>query len=125
MADTNMRILVVDDMPNMRKTIRNTLKHYKFVNVVGAEDGTMALKKLEKEDFDFVILDWNMPGMNGCEVLKALRGDEKTKNIPVLMITGEADKETIVQAIQGGVNDYLLKPFTAKTLETKIDKIFG
>ena len=125
MAETNMRILVVDDFATMRKIVRNLLKQLEYTNVEEADDGSTALEKLKADSFEFVITDWNMPQVNGLELLKAIRADEKTKGLPVLMVTAEADKENIIQAAQAGVSDYVVKPFTADVLKGKIDKIFG
>ncbi len=125
MADTNMRVLIVDDFSTMRKIVRNLLKQLNFEKVEEADDGSSALAKLKAERFDFVITDWNMPQMTGLDLLKAIRADEKLKKIPVLMVTDEAEKENVIQAAQAGVNDYVVKPFTAEILKAKIDKIFG
>jgi two-component system chemotaxis response regulator CheY len=124
MADTKMRILIVDDHATMRKIVKNLLKQINFTNAEEADDGTTALEKLKKEDFDFVITDYNMPQMNGMALLKAIREDEKLKKLPVLMITAEASKENILHAAHLGVNDYVVKPFNAEILKSKIDKIF-
>lgn len=124
MADTKMRILIVDDHATMRKIVKNLLKQINFTKVEEADDGTTALEKLKKEDFDFVITDYNMPQMNGMALLKAIREDEKLKKLPVLMITAEASKENILHAAHLGVNDYVVKPFNAEILQAKIDKIF-
>lgn len=124
MADTKMRILIVDDHATMRKIVKNLLKQINFTNAEEADDGTTALEKLKKEDFDFVITDYNMPQMNGMALLKAIREDEKLKKLPVLMITAEASKENILHAAHLGVNDYVVKPFNAEILQAKIDKIF-
>lgn len=124
MADTKMRILIVDDHATMRKIVKNLLKQINFTNAEEADDGTTALEKLKKEDFDFVITDYNMPQMDGMALLKAIREDEKLKKLPVLMITAEASKENILHAAHLGVNDYVVKPFNAEILQAKIDKIF-
>lgn len=124
MADTKMRILIVDDHATMRKIVKNLLKQINFTNAEEADDGTTALEKLKKEDFDFVITDYNMPQMDGMALLKAIREDEKLKKLPVLMITAEASKENILHAAHLGVNDYVVKPFNAEILKSKIDKIF-
>jgi two-component system chemotaxis response regulator CheY len=125
MADENMKILVADDFSTMRRIIRNILKQLGFKNVEEVEDGAVALERLLQEDFDFVITDWNMPKMTGLDLLKAIRANEKLKDIKVLLVTAESDKENIIQAAQAGVNDYVVKPFTADVLQTKIDNIFG
>lgn len=125
MADPNMKILIVDDFSTMRRIVRNILKQLSFNNVDEAEDGDIALEKLKSGSFDFVITDWNMPNMTGLELLKTIRSDEMLKNMPVLLITAEAEKENVVLAAQAGVNDYIVKPFTGDVLQQKINKIFG
>lgn len=122
--DKNIRILVVDDFSTMRRIIKNLLKDLGFTNIQEADDGNTALPMLVKGDFDFVVTDWNMPGMQGIDLLRAIRADEKLKHLPVLMVTAEAKKEQIVAAAQAGVNGYVVKPFTAGTLKMKLDKIF-
>jgi len=123
-ANANMKILVVDDFQTMRRIIRNYLRQLGFNNVEEAEDGDVALEKLKETAFDFVITDWNMPKMTGIDLLKKIRAADNFKNIPVLIITAEAEKENVVQAAQAGVNDYIVKPFTPEVLQTKIEKIF-
>lgn len=122
--DKNMKILVVDDFSTMRRIIKNLLKDLGFTNVQEADDGSTALPMLQQGDFDFVVTDWNMPGMQGIDLLRAIRADDNLKDIPVLMVTAEAKKEQIVAAAQAGVNGYVVKPFTAATLKEKLDKIF-
>jgi two-component system chemotaxis response regulator CheY len=119
-----MKILVVDDFSTMRRIIKNLLKDLGFSNIQEADDGSTALPMLQQGDFDFVVTDWNMPGMQGIDLLRAIRADDKLKHLPVLMVTAEAKKEQIVMAAQAGVNGYIVKPFTAATLKTKLDKIF-
>jgi two-component system chemotaxis response regulator CheY len=121
----NARILIVDDFPTMRKIVRGVLKQIGYSNIEEAEDGVQAYAKLEKEHFDFVVSDWNMPNMTGLELLKAVRANPKTKQIPFLMVTAEADKENIVEAVKSGVSNYVVKPFNAGTLKEKIEKIFA
>ncbi len=123
-ANKNMKILVVDDFQTMRRIIRNYLRQLGFNNVEEAEDGDVALEKLNEGQFDFVITDWNMPKMTGIDLLKKIRAENNFKNIPVLIITAEAEKENVVQAAQAGVNDYIVKPFTPEVLQAKIEKIF-
>ena len=123
-ANANMKILVVDDFQTMRRIIRNYLRQLGFNNVEEAEDGDVALEKLKETSFDFVITDWNMPKITGIDLLKKIRTADNFKNIPVLIITAEAEKENVVQAAQAGVNDYIVKPFTPEVLQTKIEKIF-
>ena len=122
--DKNMKILVVDDFSTMRRIIKNLLKDLGFANIQEADDGSTALPMLQQGDFDFVVTDWNMPGMQGIDLLRAIRADDKLKHLPVLMVTAEAKKEQIVAAAQAGVNGYVVKPFTAATLKEKLDKIF-
>lgn len=122
--DKNMKILVVDDFSTMRRIIKNLLKDLGFSNIQEADDGSTALPMLQQGDFDFVVTDWNMPGMQGIDLLRAIRADVGLKHIPVLMVTAEAKKEQIVAAAQAGVNGYVIKPFTAATLKEKLAKIF-
>ncbi len=119
-----MKILVVDDFSTMRRIIKNLLRDLGFTNTQEADDGLTALPMLQNGNSDFVVTDWNMPGMQGIDLLKAIRADEKLKNIPVLMVTAESKREQIIEAAQAGVNGYVVKPFTAVTLEEKINKIF-
>jgi len=122
--DKNMKVLVVDDFSTMRRIVKNLLRDLGFTNIQEADDGSTALPMLQNGDFDFVVTDWNMPGMQGIDLLKAIRADSSLAHIPVLLITAEAKKEQIVMAAQAGVNGYIVKPFTAGTLKTKLDKIF-
>ena len=124
-ADPKMRILVVDDFATMRRIVKNILKQLGFENIVEADDGKAALRVLESQHIDFIVSDWNMPNMNGLEFLKAVRSNEKFKDIPFLMVTAEALKENIVAAVKAGVSNYIVKPFTAETLKEKIEKIFA
>lgn len=119
-----MKILVVDDFSTMRRIIKNLLKDLGFSNIQEADDGNTALPMLQQGQFDFVVTDWNMPGMQGIDLLRAIRADDSLKHLPVLMVTAEAKKEQIVAAAQAGVNGYVVKPFTAATLKEKLDKIF-
>jgi two-component system, chemotaxis family, chemotaxis protein CheY len=123
-SDPNMKILVVDDFSTMRRIVRNLLKELGFSNVQEAEDGIDALKKLRAESFDFVVSDWNMPNMTGIELLREIRKDPALKHLPVLMVTAEAKKENIIEAAQAGASGYVVKPFTAITLDEKLKKIF-
>lgn len=118
-----MRILVVDDFSTMRRIVKNLLADLGLTNVAEAEDGGVAFTMLKQGGFDFVVTDWNMPGVTGIELLKMIRADEKLKTLPVLMVTAEAKREQIIEAAQAGVNGYIIKPFTAATLKEKIDKI--
>ena len=124
MADKNMSFLVVDDFPTMRRIVRSLLKELGFTNVEEAEDGQDALNKLRAGNFEFVVSDWNMPNLDGLEMLKEIRQDNALKDLPVLMVTAEAKKENIIAAAQAGANGYVVKPFTAATLEEKMNKIF-
>ena len=124
MLDLKMKILVVDDFATMRRIVKNILKQIGFSNIDEAEDGTNALVKLKQDNYDMVVSDWNMPNMTGLELLKAIRADNVINKTPVLMVTAEAKKENVLEAIQSGVNNYIVKPFTADTLKDKIEKIF-
>ena len=122
--DKNMKILIVDDFSTMRRIIKNLLRDLGFNDTTEADDGQTALPMLKTGKFDFLVTDWNMPGMDGLELLKAVRADDNLKDMPVLMVTAEAKREQIVVAAQSGVNGYIVKPFTAITLKEKIEKIF-
>ncbi|MBV8681120.1 MAG: chemotaxis response regulator CheY [Aquitalea sp.] len=124
MPDKNMRFLVVDDFSTMRRIVRNLLKELGFTNVDEAEDGQVALHKLKTQHFDFIVSDWNMPNMTGIELLKAVRADQQIKHLPFMMITAEAKRENIIEAAMAGASGYIVKPFTAATLEEKMNKIF-
>jgi two-component system, chemotaxis family, chemotaxis protein CheY len=124
-ADPNMKFLVVDDFSTMRRIVRNLLKELGFSNVIEAEDGVDALRKLRAESFDFVVSDWNMPNMTGIDLLREIRKDEALKHLPVLMVTAEAKKENIIEAAQAGASGYVVKPFTSVTLDEKLKKIFS
>jgi two-component system, chemotaxis family, chemotaxis protein CheY len=123
-ADPNMKILVVDDMSTMRRIVKNILKQLGFNNLEEAENGQDALAKLHADTYGFVVSDWNMPVMMGIDMLRAIRADEKLKTIPVLMVTAEAQKENLMEAVKAGVSNYVVKPFTAETMQEKINKIF-
>jgi len=124
MVDKNMRFLVVDDFNTMRRIVRNLLKELGFNNVEEAEDGVDALNKLRAGGFAFVVSDWNMPNMDGLQLLQTIRADAALSKLPVLMVTAEAKKENIIAAAQAGASGYVVKPFTAATLEEKLGKIF-
>jgi two-component system chemotaxis response regulator CheY len=124
MAENNMKFLVVDDFSTMRRIVRNLLKEIGYNNADEAEDGVVALSKLRGGHFDFIVSDWNMPNMTGIDLLKAIRADAALKHLPVLMVTAEAKKENIIAAAQAGANGYVVKPFTAATLDEKLNKIF-
>ena len=123
-ADPKMRFLVVDDFSTMRRIVRNLLKELGFTNVDEAEDGAIALQKLQGGGFEFVVTDWNMPNMDGLTLLQAIRATPNLKHLPVLMITAEAKKENIIAAAQSGASGYIVKPFTAGTLSEKLNKIY-
>jgi len=125
MGIENTKFLVVDDFSTMRRIVRNLLKELGFSNVQEAEDGVEALNKLRGDQFDFVVSDWNMPNMTGIELLRAIRADASLKHLPVLMVTAEAKKENIIEAAQAGASGYVVKPFTAATLDEKLKKIFA
>ena len=125
MADrTSLKFLVVDDFSTMRRIVRNLLKELGFTNVEEAEDGAVALARLKQGGVDFVVSDWNMPNMDGLTLLQNVRADPKIKGLPFLMITAEAKKENIIAAAQAGASGYIVKPFTAATLQDKLEKIF-
>ncbi len=120
----DMKILIVDDFSTMRRIIKNLLRDLGFSNTQEADDGVTALPMLKSGNFDFLVTDWNMPGMTGIDLLKAVRADERLASLPVLMVTAEAKRDQIIAAAQAGVNGYVVKPFTAAALKEKIDKIF-
>jgi two-component system chemotaxis response regulator CheY len=119
-----MKILIVDDFSTMRRIIKNLLRDLGFTNTHEADDGSTALPQLQNGNFDFLVTDWNMPGMTGLDLLKAVRANPNLSKLPVLMVTAESKREQIIEAAQAGVNGYVVKPFTAATLEEKINKIF-
>ncbi len=121
----DMKFLVVDDFSTMRRIIKNLLHDLGYPNVSEADDGKTALPMLQAGNFDFLITDWNMPGMPGLDLIKAVRADTKLAKMPVLMLTAEAKREQIIEAAQAGVNGYVIKPFTAETLKEKLDKILS
>lgn len=123
-ADPNMKIMVVDDMSTMRRIVKNVLKQLGFTNIEEAENGKDAFEKIKQGGFAFVVSDWNMPVMTGIELLRAIRADEALKALPVLLVTAEAQKENIIEAVQAGVSNYIVKPFTAEQIQEKINKIF-
>lgn len=121
----DMKILIVDDFSTMRRITKNLLRELGFNNTHEADDGLTALPMLQSGSFDFLITDWNMPGMEGLELLKIVRKDPNLKTTPVLMVTAESKRELIMEAAKSGVNGYIVKPFTAATLQEKIEKIFA
>jgi two-component system chemotaxis response regulator CheY len=125
MLEKSAKVMVVDDFSTMRRIVKNILKQLGYENIEEAEDGAQAFNKLQSGGADFIVTDWNMPNMSGLELLKAVRADGSLKEVPVLMVTAEAEKENIIAAVEAGVSNYIVKPFTAETLKEKIDKIFG
>ena len=123
--DTSMKVLVVDDFATMRRIVKGVLKQLGFSNIVEAEDGTAALDALKKEKVGLIVSDWNMPKMSGLDLLKAVRADEDTARIPFIMVTAEAQQDHIIQAVKARVSQYIVKPFTAETMQEKLDKVFG
>jgi len=123
-VNKDMKILIVDDFSTMRRIIKNLLRDLGFQNTQEADDGQTALPMLQNGSFEFLVTDWNMPGMQGIDLLKAVRADPKLATLPVLMVTAESKREQIIEAAQAGVNGYIVKPFTAQTLQEKINKIF-
>ncbi len=124
MLNPEMDVLVVDDAPTMRRIVRGLLRELGLKNVREAEDGKMALQALKNKKADLIVCDWNMPVMTGIELLREIRDDISLKEIPMLMITAEAKKESIVAAVEAGVNNYIVKPFTAQILNERLNKIF-
>jgi two-component system, chemotaxis family, chemotaxis protein CheY len=124
MPDLNMKILVVDDFASMRSIVKNTLTMLGYKNIDEAQDGTEALAKLKGGSYDFLVTDWNMPSMNGLELIKTIRSTPSLKSLPILMVTTEGEKTKMVPVIQAGVNNYIKKPFTMNDVKTKIDQIF-
>ena len=122
--DFRMRVLVVDDFATMRKIVRNILKQIGFEDITEAEDGNAALRVLKNEKIGLVVTDWNMPNMSGLELLQEIRKNSQTSNLPVLMVTAEGLKENVMEAVKAGVNNYVVKPFTAEVLQEKIETIF-
>jgi two-component system chemotaxis response regulator CheY len=123
--DFKANILIVDDFPTMRKIVKSVLKQLGYHNIIEAEDGEKALETLRSNPVDFIVSDWNMPNMTGLEFLKEVRADPKFKHLPFLMVTAEADKENIVEAVRSGVSNYIVKPFNAGTMKEKMEKIFA
>ena len=121
--DTSIKILIVDDFATMRRILKNILKQLDFKNLVEADDGTSAWDVLESQTIDLVISDWNMPKMTGLELLKKVRASAKYKTVPFLMVTAEAQKQNVIEAVQAGVSNYVVKPFTAEAISDKLSKI--
>ena len=125
MIDTGIKVLVVDDMSTMRRILKNVLRQIGFSDIIEAENGQDALTKLKAGGFGLVVSDWNMPVMQGIELLRAVRADAELKTLPFLMVTAEAQKENLIEAVQAGVSNYVVKPFTAEVLQGKLEKIFA
>lgn len=123
MFDFKIKVLVVDDFPTMRRIVKNLLKQLGFENIDEADDGVNALAKLKNGGFGLVVSDWNMPNMEGIDLLRAVRQEPAVKDIPFLMVTAEAEKEKVIEAIKAGVDNYIVKPFTAEVLKEKLEKI--
>lgn len=123
MAYKDMKVLVVDDFATMRRILKNILRELDFKDIVEAENGVAAVKILESQDIDLILCDWNMPKMTGLELLKWVRANEKTKDLPFLMVTAEAQKEHVVEAVKAKVSNYIVKPFTTAVLAEKLEKI--
>ena len=118
-----IKVMVVDDFATMRHIVKGALKQLGFKNIIEAEDGATALEELKKEKVGLILCDWNMPKMNGLDLLKSIRKDDNLKEIPFIMVTAEGQKNNVVQAVQAGVNNYMIKPFTPDTLKEKIRKV--
>ena len=125
MLESSAKILVVDDFSTMRRIVKNILKQLGYENIDEAEDGNQALNKIKSGSYDFIVTDWNMPNLDGLELCKAVRADAATKDIPILFVTAEAQKENVITAVQAGASNYIVKPFTAEILKEKIEKIFS
>ena len=125
MIDTSLKVLVVDDMSTMRRIVKNVLKQIGFSDMVEAKNGQDALNKLKANDIGLIVSAWNMPVMQGIELLRVVRADAAMKHLPFLMVTAEAQKENIIEAVQAGVSNYVVKPFTAEALQGKLEKIFA
>ena len=123
--DLSMKILIVDDFATMRRIMKNILKQIGFSNIIEADDGTTALEELKKTAVDLIISDWNMPKMTGLDLLKNVRSTDNLKDVPFLMVTAEAQKQNVIDAVQAGVTNYVVKPFTAEAISEKLEKIFG
>ena len=122
--DKNMPILVVDDFSTMRRILKTCLRQLGFENITEAEDGKVALEKLQNLDFKLIVSDWNMPNMMGIDLLKAVRASDKLKHIPFVLVTAEGQKENVIEAAKAGVSNYVIKPFTADTLQVKLEAVF-
>ncbi len=121
--ETSIKVLIVDDFATMRRILKNILKQLGFRNLVEADDGTTAWEVLENQTIDLIISDWNMPKMTGLELLKKVRADSRYAKTPFLMVTAEAQKQNVIEAVQAGVSNYVVKPFTAEAISDKLEKI--
>ncbi len=125
MADTSIKILLVDDFATMRKIIKNQLGKLGYQEIREAENGEVAWEMIKSDNFNLIIADWNMPKMSGLDLLKAVRKDEKYKNTPFMMVTSEANKNNIIEVVEAGADDYIVKPFNAGTLQEKFKTILN
>jgi len=123
--DLGMKVLIVDDFATMRRILKNIMKQIGFSDITEADNGKNALKALKSDKIDLVLCDWNMPEMAGIEVLNSVRADSDLKDTPFIMVTAEAQKENILEAVKAGVSSYIVKPFTADTVEEKLQKVFA
>jgi len=123
--DLNMKVLIVDDFATMRRILKNIMKQIGFSDITEADNGKNALKVLKSQKIDLILCDWNMPEMPGIEVLNTVRADDELKSTPFVMVTAEAQKENILEAVKAGVSSYVVKPFTAETVEQKLEKVFS
>jgi len=123
--DLSMKVLVVDDFSTMRRIMKNILKQIGFTNIFEADDGTTAIEELKKNKIDLIVSDWNMPKMTGIELLNHVRATDDYKTVPFLMVTAEAQKQNVIEAVQAGVSNYIVKPFTADQITDKLNKVFG
>jgi len=124
MLNKNLKFLIVNDLSSMREVVKKMLKEIGFINVDGAEDGAVALRKLQQGDFDFVISDWHMSKMDGLTMLQNVRATKMLKEIPVLMVTEKVKKINVLAAAKAGANGYLVRPFSTATLNEKLNVIF-
>jgi two-component system, chemotaxis family, chemotaxis protein CheY len=124
-VNTNIKVLVVDDFATMRRIVKGVLKQLGFNDIIEAENGHSALEELKKEQIGLIVSDWNMPKMNGLELLKAVRSDASLQGVPFIMVTAEGQKENVLEAVKAGVSNYIVKPFTPETFSEKLAKVFG
>ncbi len=124
-VDMNMSVLIVDDYKTMLRILRNLLKQLNFNNIEEATDGSMALDVLRSNNIGMVISDWNMEPMTGIQLLREVRGDDKLKHLPFIMITAESKSANVIAAKEAGVSNYIVKPFNAETLKSKLVSVLG